>query len=107
MGNKNVTNQMAPYYESTIRPLKKIIKLQSGRKVVNVYARKRHMYYSYIFEQQRKGVIIKFDNDDTYELSCDSIEAGVIMFYYDIEDSEYTKYINDDFRKYIKKTVKN
>ena len=107
MGNKNAINQMAPYYDSTMKPLKKIIKFQSDKKIVDIMARQTHAYNLYGFESQKKGVIIKFDNDETYELSCDSIEAGVIMYYYGIDDGKYTKYVNEDFRKYIKKTIKN
>lgn len=107
MGNKNAINQMSTYYESTMKPLKKIIKFQSDKTVIDIHARQTHTHNLYGFESQRKGIIIKFDNNETYELSCDSIETGVIMFYYGIEDDEYTNYVNKDFRKYIKKTTKN
>jgi hypothetical protein len=109
MGTKSskpvLNNELKTYYSSVMRPLKYVIQYSVNKKIKNIYFTQNKEYDPFAQNEQKQDIIIKYDDNDILELSCDSIEAGVIMWYFQIDNIYYPSYINEDFRKYIKKNL--
>jgi hypothetical protein len=109
MGNKQnlPKNDMEVYYNSTMGPLKKIINYQKNKSVtiIDIITKTQSEYDLYNNKIQDKSITIKYNNNEIYDISCDSIETGVIMFYFNIDNPQYTNNIDIHFKKYIKKTI--
>jgi len=109
MGTKNskpiINNELRIYYSKVIQPLRNVINYSKNKRIITIIPIQNKPYDEWDPREYKRGVIIKYDDNDILELSCDSIEAGVILWYYQIDNVYYTSYINEDFQKYIKKNL--
>lgn len=111
MGNascKNYTSKtdMKSYYNSVLYSLRTVIVHSTNKKIVNIVPINNDPYLELQCDKlTKKGIIIKYDNGETFELSCDSVETGAIMWFYDVENKMFTNYIDGNFQKYIKKKL--
>ncbi len=106
--NTSITNDMKIYYASAIHPLKLVINHSANKKIISITPISDANYIEWPSnEYKHKGIKITYDTDETIDLSCDSIETGVIMWYYEIPNKKFTSYIDDNFQKYIKKNTQN
>ena len=108
--NPSLKNDMKAYYSSILNKLQYVINHSKNKKIISIIPKQNDPYIhgyenNYNCNSEYKGIIIKYDNGDLLNVSCDSIESDVIMWYYDINNKTNTTYINDDFKKYIKKNI--
>jgi hypothetical protein len=106
--NPSLKNDMRAYYSSILNKLQYVINHSKNKKIISIIPKQNDLYthgYENNCNSEYKGIIIKYDDGELLNLSCDSIESDVIMWYYDINNKTNTTYINDDFKKYIKKNI--
>ena len=47
------------------------------------------------------GALITFENGETMKYECSSVDLGIIMYYYSIDDDHFTEYVDEDLRKQL------
>ncbi len=107
MGNKSnkLTNsdEFKNYYSSVMQPLKYVIKISNNKKIKSI-ALSKNKCELFLDEGERHcGVIINYYDGDCMELSCDSVESAIIMWYFD--NGYDTVYVDQNLREYIKKNL--
>ena len=81
--------------------LPEVIKLCQGRKVIKIEYDKWCAKTSPC--QHSGGIYLQLDNGICEHYNCGTIETGIIMYYYGIDDNHFTCYLND----YIKYEIDN
>jgi hypothetical protein len=97
-------SNMEPYYQTITNKLQYVINCSKNKKIISITP----IYKEQIPQSQEfshKGIKIKYDDNQVYDLSCDSVEIGAIMWYYNIDNKKYTNCIDDEFQSYIKKHI--
>lgn len=79
--------------------LSKVIKLCDSVKVVEV---KYNSWYAESYPCQHFGGIeLILANGESKHFDCNSVQTGVIMYYYEIDNKHFTKYVTEKGRKQI------
>ncbi len=107
MGNKHnkitYNGDFKNYYSSVMQPLKHVIKSSINKKIKSVSLSKNRCDLFVDEQENHNGVMVKYYDGDCMELSCDSVESAIIMWYFD--NNYDTVYVDQNLREYIKKNL--
>lgn len=102
--NTSLKNEMREYYSSILNKLQYVINRSKNKKIISITPKYNNIYTNDC-DYEKTGITIKYDNGEIFNVSCDSIEADVIMWYFEIDGKKLINYVDKDFQKYIKKNV--
>jgi hypothetical protein len=85
------------YYENCEKLISDVEKLCNLRKVTSIKCKIDGCLESHPC-CGHDGAVITFENGDIIEYICSTVELGIIMYYYDINDSHFTQYVDTKLR---------
>lgn len=86
-------------YEYWTNKLRKVINHNPNNKIISI---SNVDYYQYWMEGP--WAIVKYEDDTLYEVSCDSVENGVLSWYFNI-NTENGLAPDDDLKSYINANI--
>ena len=93
-------NVLKSHYKNLPKVIVDVEKLRNGRIVKTVYPEDESCMESY--PCQHKGfTVIEYTDGSKSFYDCSSVNTGAIMYYYWVENSHFTQYIDDDCKEKI------
>jgi hypothetical protein len=96
---------MTALYASVMQPLRNAKLICHNKKIISITPQHDECTYDFPCEGHM-GIRIHFTDKTNVSLTCSTIEIGAIMWYFNIQNEHFTKYIDNDFQMYILANLK-
>lgn len=94
------SNILKSHYSEVENAINDMKALCGSRKVITIIPQSDECLESYPC-QGHDGAVITFSNGETAKYDCSSVNLGIIMYYFHIDNDHFTSYVDADLRKHI------